>query len=192
MENGINIRNVSKSYGAHKVLKDVTYFFPYNTVTCIMGKSGCGKTTLLRILMGLETIDSGSITGLEKKRISAVFQEERLCESFTVLENVMLACRDKKRKNEALELLKKFDLEGCSEKKILELSGGMKRRVAIARALMIPCDVLFLDEAWKGLDAETKKQVIDVVMDCCKEKTVLAVTHDEKEVEMMGGILLKM
>ena len=192
MWEGIRVENISKSYGKHKVLSNFSYCFRENTVTCIMGKSGCGKTTLLRMLMGLETIDSGSVKGLEQKRTSVVFQEDRLCEKFTVLENVMLVCKEKDRKNQAVALLDRFGLGGCENKEVMELSGGMKRRVAIARALMIPFDVLFLDEAWKGLDAKTKKHAIRVVKDYCKEKTVISVTHDEKEVEMMGGILLEM
>lgn len=86
----IYVKNVSKSFGSKKVLQNLNLTIELGKISCIMAPSGAGKTTLLRILMGLEEADSGCITGLEGKRFSAVFQEERLCEYMTAVENIRL------------------------------------------------------------------------------------------------------
>ena len=112
------------------------------------GSSGKGKTTLLRILIGLEKADNGKITGMEGKDISVVFQEDRLCENLNVLSNIRLV--QEKKKEGKQEFLKKVQkgleevgLLECSHQPVKELSGGMKRRVAILRALYAKWDILF-------------------------------------------------
>ena len=86
----IEIQNLSKSYGDHTVFRDFSLSIPHGTTTCLMAPSGAGKTTLLRILMGLEAPDEGRIVGMEGKRISAVFQEPRLCENLSAFANIRL------------------------------------------------------------------------------------------------------
>lgn len=189
---GIVISNLSKSYGDKDVLQEFSCTFPDNTTTLVMGKSGCGKTTMLNILMGMEKADSGQITGIEGKRISAVFQENRLCKEFSVMENLLLVCQGKSKIPDALTLLERLDLKGCENQNVSELSGGMMRRVAIARALLVPFDILILDEPWKGLDKATKEKAIAVVMEYSKGKIVISVTHDGQEREQMKGLLLEM
>ena len=101
-----------------------------------MGKSGLGKTTLLRILMGLEKYDAGSIEGMENKKISAVFQEDRLCENLSAVTNVAIVCEKNVTLQEIRKELENIGLSGSTEKPVKELSGGMKRRVAIIRSIM--------------------------------------------------------
>ena len=121
-------------------------------MTCIMGKSGIGKSTLLSILMGLEKADEGTVsTGKTKEEITG--------------------------------FLKKMELDDIAGKPVSEYSGGMKRRVAIARALLAEYDILIMDEPLQGLDAETKEKVATVIKTQTAGKTVLFVTHDEKEAE---------
>ena len=172
---------ICKSFGENIVLKDFSYKFTDGQVTAIMGPSGCGKSTLISILMGIIEADSGSILPTEKFKRSAVFQENRLCENLAAAANIRLVT-GKRYSNE--QIAKEFaavGLDGCSDKPVRELSGGMKRRVALLRALLADYDVLFLDEPFKGLDAETKSQVLRYTHQKIKGKTVIFVTHDLNE-----------
>lgn len=189
----ITVKNVSKSFGEKVVLRDLSITFPEGQLSCLMGESGCGKTTLLRILLGLERADAGSVTGMQGKRVSAVFQEDRLCESFSALDNVRMVCK-KGVKNEQIEAqLMQVGLSGKSvRQKALELSGGMKRRVAVVRAMMAQRDIVILDEPLKGLDEHTKKQVAEYILQSANGATVIMVTHDKDEVDLMGGRLYRL
>ena len=134
----IVIRNLCKSFAGKPVLRDFSAVLPVGQVTGLMAPSGAGKTTLLRILMGLERPDGGTIDGLAGLRLSAVFQEDRLCESFSPIENVaMCAGRSLKAPRIKWELARLLP-EECLNRPVSTLSGGMKRRVAVARALLIP------------------------------------------------------
>lgn len=173
----IEIKNVNKSYDEKLVLKDLSLMLPDKKCTVIMGASGCGKTTLLRILMGLEKADSGTINGMPKN-ISVVFQENRLCMEIDALTNVMLVTKDREK---ALLLLNQLGLGDSLNKPLNTLSGGMQRRVAIARALLAKSDLILFDEPFKGLDADTKRTVMQIVKDYIKNKTSVIVTHNEDE-----------
>lgn len=186
MDVSISLTNVSKSFGNNQVLKNFTATFPKGKVTAIMAPSGGGKTTLLRILMGLEQADSGTISGMEGLRLSAVFQEDRLCSNLSPSANIRLTS-PKISKSEAAAALNAVGLDGCSHQPVRELSGGMRRRVAILRALMADYDILFLDEPFKGLDETTKELVIRDTKLRCANKTVLLVTHDEDEAVAMDA-----
>lgn len=180
----VKVAGISKSYGEHQVLNGFSMEVQKGKVNCIMGKSGCGKTTLLRIMMGLETADKGECQGMKALRKSAVFQEDRLCENLSSLANIHMVCPEK-TKEEILREMKAVDLEGGGEKTVSELSGGMKRRVTILRALLAPYDILFLDEPFRGLDKETEEKVITYTKEKCKGRTVIFVTHKEEEAQRM-------
>lgn len=190
----IKIENLYKSYQDKHVLENLNMEFAEGQITCIMAPSGKGKTTLLRILIGLESADSGKITGLEGKDISVVFQEDRLCENLNVLSNIRLVHREKKEgKQEFFKKvqkgLKEVGILECSHQPVRELSGGMRRRVAILRALYAKWDVLFLDEPFKGLDKDMKEKVIEFLKKSCKGKTVICITHEEKEAEALEAVI---
>ena len=156
----IVIRNLCKSFAGKPVLRDFSAVLPVGQVTGLMAPSGAGKTTLLRILMGLERPDGGTIDGLAGLRLSAVFQEDRLCESFSPIENVaMCAGRSLKAPRIKWELARLLP-EECLKRPVSTLSGGMKRRVAVARALLIPSHILLMDEPFTGMDDELKCNVI--------------------------------
>ncbi|NMS89255.1 ABC transporter ATP-binding protein [Clostridioides difficile] len=177
----IVIENLSKKYNDKVVLNNFSNTFKDNSITFITGTSGIGKTTLIRILMGLEKADSGKITGISHKRISAVFQDDSLCENLSVLLNIKLVCEnlsDLEIEN-ALEVL---DLKDCINKRVRELSGGMKRRIAILRALLYDFDLLIMDEPFKGLDMETKYKVMDFVIGRMKNKGAIIITHDMDDI----------
>lgn len=184
----IILEHVWKSFDEKRVLRDISCRFPEGKTTCLMGPSGSGKTTLLNILAGLTVPDGGSISGVPEK-ISMVFQEDRLCEDFSVLANTTMAVP--KKEKEALRLLAALGLENELSTPVRNLSGGMKRRVAIARALLYEGDLLLLDEAFKGLDPETKEKVMQAVGRETKGKTVISVTHDEQEALDFGDSILK-
>ena len=180
----IKIDELNKSFGDTAVFKEFSAEFEDGSVTCIMGSSGIGKTTLLRILMGLEDYDDGHITGLENKTMAAVFQEDRLCENLTVSANIrMTGGKDEKgiSEQEVVKYLEIIGMKDMAGKQASELSGGMKRRVAILRAVLADRDVVFFDEPLKGLDPETEKKVMDTVVPLLNGKTVLWVTHREGE-----------
>ncbi len=185
----IIIENLCKSYGDQVVLDHFNATIQTGALTCILAPSGKGKTTLLRILMGLERADSGSITGLDGLQKSAVFQEERLCENLDIPTNILLPHLQKDSTLTLSEIdlgLLALDLEGNEGKLVRELSGGMKRRTAILRALFAPFDILFLDEPFKGLDGKTKEKTMDYFKEKTYGKTVLCITHDETEVAYLA------
>ena len=177
----IRIRNFSKKYGENVVFENRSFDLEERKTTAIMGKSGLGKTTLLRILMGLEKHDAGSIEGMENKKISAVFQEDRLCENLSAVTNVAIVCEKNVTLQEIRKELENIGLSGSTEKPVRELSGGMKRRVAIIRSIMADSDIVVFDEPFKGLDVETRKTVIEYLKKKLKDRTVIMVTHDIDE-----------
>ncbi len=179
--------HLSKRFGEKEVIKDFSIRMKEGCVTSIMAPSGWGKTTLLRILAGLERADEGRIGGLENKKISMVFQEDRLCGNLSAISNISLVCSKKMPKSQIYEELKKAGLEGEELVPVRKLSGGMKRRVALVRALIVPFDVLILDEPFDGLDDQNKNRMIHYVRERSKGKTVILVTHEKKEAEAMGG-----
>ncbi|MFU0827788.1 MAG: NitT/TauT family transport system ATP-binding protein [Lachnoclostridium sp.] len=186
----IKLENISKHYEDTVVFNGLNMEIQKGRITCIMGPSGCGKTTLLSILMGLVKPDSGKVYGLERKRIGAVFQEDRLCEGVSVLQNIKMVCRRKVSDEQIAKELEKVGLAGMEKKKVSELSGGMKRRVAIVRAIMAETDLLIMDEPFKGLDETLKFKVIEYVKEKTAGKTLIIVTHDRIEAEaLMADII---
>ncbi len=187
----ISIQDVTKTYGDKLALPPFSATLKEGEIVCLLGQSGCGKTTLLRLLLGLETPTAGTITGLPS-RISAVFQEDRLCPAFSAVTNVSLALGRRVAKPQILALLKSLGLGDALKKPVRELSGGMQRRVSIARSLLCPADLYVMDEPFKGLDEDTRKTVMDAVLDRTRGKTLLVVTHDPEEAGYLGGRIIRM
>ena len=171
------IRGVSKSYGGTPVLQNV-HLTLLPGVTCLTGPSGAGKTTLVRILLGLEQPEAGCVTGLETARLSAVFQEDRLLERLDGLGNLRFVLGAAYDKEQAAALLGELGLDDVGGKAAGEYSGGMRRRLALARALSVPFDFLALDEPFTGLDGENRSRAIAAIRRRAVGKTVLLVTHD--------------
>ena len=184
------VDRVCKSYGEKTVLENFSCEFPEG-VTVIMGASGRGKTTLLRLLMGLEAPDAGRITGVPE-RIAAVFQEDRLPMDFTPVACVMMTAPRGTRREDVAAQLCSVGLGDELEKPVRELSGGQRRRVAVVRAIAAKPEALFLDEALTGLDDEIKKTVADYIVEGSRGIAVAAVTHDEDDAALLGGKILRM
>lgn len=188
----ILLKDICKTYGTHPVLLHFSARFPAGQTTCIMGESGCGKTTLLHILMKLVKPDSGTIENMPQS-IAAVFQEDRLCEGFSAAKNIRLTARAPLSDETIQNHMEQVGLgEDAWGKPVRELSGGMKRRVAILRAVLSDRDILILDEPFKGLDESTRALTAAYLRKSSAGKTVLMVTHDPDEVALMGGIRFEM
>ena len=179
--NAIICRNISKSFGQKQVLSDFSASFPRGSVTAIMGASGCGKTTLLRIIAGLEKADNGEVLGIDKSRVAFLFQDDRLFPWLTAKQNVEVVIKE--NKNLATELLTALGLKNELNSYPAQLSGGMCRRVAIARALAYDSDVLLLDEALRGLDEKNIENTVSVIKAFAGDKTIISVTHSPSSLE---------
>jgi len=181
----ISLHHVSKQFGENQVIKDFNTIFTEGQMNCIMGASGSGKTTLINILMGLIKQDCGEINGLQGKRIAVVFQEDRLIEHWDAIKNVRLVCDKSITAWNVEQEFVKVGLEEYLNKPVLDLSGGMRRRVAIVRAMLAKSDLVIMDEPFKGLDEALKRKVIEYVKQKMQGKTVLVVTHEKEEVQLL-------
>lgn len=180
----LNIKSLSYRYGKNTVIDDLSYEFECGKVTAITGESGVGKTTLVNLIADLLHAPAGTIIS-DFKKIGYVFQEPRLFDWMTAIENVSTVSNE----DIARELLCKMGLEDAISKYPAELSGGMKQRVAIARALAYGADLVILDEPFKGLDPEKRRDVSEFVFKALKNKTVIMVTHDVADLEFADVVL---
>ena len=177
----VSLKNVSFAYGDTLVLQDVTWHLPDSGVVCLWGASGCGKTTALRLLAGLEKPDSGAVCGAG--RVSMVFQEDRLLPWRTALENVLLTGADVEK---AQELLAELGLTVEEAQAYPQhLSGGQQRRVALARALAAESDILLLDEPTAALDLPCKEEIARYLRQYKRAGGLLLLTtHDVMELDL--------
>ena len=187
----IIIEKISKAFDGKTVFKEFSAVIPCGKITCIKGASGCGKTTLLKMISGLDAPDSGTIKNVPEK-ISFVFQEDRLCEDFNAVGNIKFITGKALDKKTIIAHLTELGLGNDLSKPAKELSGGMKRRVAIARAICFDADLIILDEPFKGLDKALLRSVVDYVKKYTQGKTVICVTHSDEESELIGGDVLSL
>jgi ABC-type nitrate/sulfonate/bicarbonate transport system ATPase subunit len=185
----LKLENVSFSYQDKKVLDNFSLEIKDGECICLKGDSGCGKTTVARLLLGLEKAQEGIVTA--PKKISCVFQEDRLLDHLTVLKNIFLVI-PKKREKLVLELATELGLQDSLKLKISELSGGMKRRVAIIKAIAFSGDALILDEAFNGLDLENKIKIANIIKRefTAKSKPVLMITHVQEDAELLDAKII--
>ena len=183
----IEITNVSKSFGGDSVLTGFNLSVKKGERVCLMGRSGCGKSTVLNLLLGFIPADSGTV--LCDSPVSAVFQEDRLCEDFSALSNVKMVL-PKGEEEKAIRLLEELSLGEDLHRPVRDFSGGMKRRVAIARALAAEYEVLLLDEAFTGLDELSRKTTADCINRHSVGKTILMVSHDKEDAELLGAQII--
>lgn len=181
-------------------LADVNLTFPRGSITTVVGRSGCGKTTLLRLLAGLEQPSSGELVRHDGGpfRTGVVFQEARLMPWLDALGNVSFGLRRRvpaaeaeKRSRAALETV---GLSAFADAMPGQLSGGMAQRVAIARALVTEPDLLLLDEPFAALDAFTRRAMQNELVAIWQRKraTIVFVTHDVEEAVLLGERVLEL
>ena len=204
----LELRNINKAFGGKQILTNFSLSIPEKQILAIVGPSGGGKTTLLRMLAGLETIDSGeiyyngeslAIDELEKRDLLGfVFQDFQLFPHLSVLENLTLSpiktmSMDKEAaEKKARGLLEQLGLAGHADAYPFSLSGGQKQRVALARAMMIEPEIIGYDEPTSALDPELRLEVEKLVLQN-KERgmTQIVVTHDLQFAENIADQILK-
>lgn len=193
----IEIKNLSKIYKGEFLYRNFNCSFEEGKVNVIIGASGSGKTTLFRMMLGLTNYDTGTIKGLEHKKVSVVFQEDRLIEWLNVYENIAFVLKSYLEKeemdkliNEALEIVQ---LSEYRDYAIKDLSGGMQRRVALARVVVCKEAVVFLDEPFKGLDDQLRICIAKKLKEKWKEEetTVFLITHNQEEGALLGDIVYR-
>lgn len=182
----MKIQHLCKSFDGKMVLDHVSLTLESGGTACLMAPSGRGKTTLLRCIAGLETPDSGQIADLPE-RIAYVFQEDRLCDGFSAVDNIRLVTGKALGEGEIRRHLEELGLAGSLDQPVRELSGGMRRRVVISRAVCFGADLLLLDEPFKGLDDEARRQTADYILRHRGAAAILCVTHDREDAAALGG-----
>lgn len=178
----IELRNVTQKYGALTVYENFSLSLEEGKIACILGASGCGKTTLLNMLAGLVPF-SGTIEPMQP--CSYIFQQPRLVPNLTVEGNLRLVCRDAAR---IRDMLGRIGLADKAKAYPVELSGGQAQRVSIARAFLHPSSLLLMDEPFSSLDTALKIRLMRLFAEIWREerRTVLFVTHDVEEAYMLA------
>ena len=198
----LEIQHINKSFGKEQIVKDLNFSLAPQKTLSILGKSGCGKTSMLKIIGGLLKADSGNIIldgndiselEAEKRNIVYLYQEDLLFPHLNVFENIAFGLRIKKQKEEHIqskvkEMLELLELENHGQKMPHQLSGGQRQRVSFGRAIIINPALLLLDEPFGSLDAGTRQRIQQLFKDIAHKFkiTSLFVTHDLKEAILMG------
>ena len=190
---GIELINVHKQYlvedRAVQVLNGISLQVPSNRITVILGRSGCGKTTLLRLTGGLEKVDQGEIRYGESHRTAFVFQEPRLMPWLTVWNNIRFGLGKKEQDSKKIaDIVATVGLDGFEKAYPSQLSGGMQQRTAIARALAYEPSFIMMDEPFAALDYFTREQMQKELMWVQKKQgsSILFVTHSIDEALILG------
>ncbi|TDD85112.1 sulfate ABC transporter ATP-binding protein [Actinomadura darangshiensis] len=203
----IDIRGVNKSFGEAPVLRDVSVDIASGSLTALLGPSGGGKSTLLRVIAGLERPDSGQVliagkdatlTPPQRRGVGFVFQHYAAFKHLTVFENVAFGLKIRKRPKEEIrrrvaELLELVHLDQFAKRYPAQLSGGQRQRMALARALAVDPEVLLLDEPFGALDAQVRKELRAWLRRLHDEVhvTTVFVTHDQEEaIEVADSIVV--
>ena len=181
----IECSNLCLSFEGRVILNKVSFSLPDAGIFALMGSSGIGKSSLLKILSGLLAPDSGTIRGLDNLRVGIMFQEDRLLPWHTVLKNVMLAMEHPSQE-EARKLLDALEIGESADMYPAVLSGGMKRRVALARAIAFSSDILLLDEPFSGIDEQIKGRLSPFIQESAP--LIIFSTHNVKDAGMMGAM----
>ncbi|MCI9179747.1 MAG: ATP-binding cassette domain-containing protein [Lachnospiraceae bacterium] len=209
----LSIHHLSKHFGTLEIFNRRNFSFSSEKPWCIMAASGFGKTTLFRILLGLEKAEEGEIdildascdkdrisanplkelrisaNPLKEPRISAVFQENRLCETLSPVDNLLLAVPELNRQTAEQELSRLLPAE-CLNRPVSTLSGGMKRRAALVRAVCFSGTILLMDEPFTGLDEYTKQEAARYILSRRQGRLFIFSSHQEEEGRLLGAEIL--
>ena len=203
----LHLQQVSVQYeGQHApTLHNINLTIPHDGITVVLGPSGCGKTTLLNVLAGFVGVSAGAVRDGETQIVApaadrtVVFQDDALMPWLNVQKNVELGLKiqnmpAKQRTDIATQMLQQVNLSGAEEKQIWELSGGMRQRVGIARALAVRSKYLLMDEPFGALDAFTREQMQDLVLDLWQRHQTgfFLITHDIEEALVLATNLVLM
>lgn len=187
----LTIEHLTKQFGEKTLFRDLCLTVDGPAV--LWAPSGWGKTTLLRILMGLDTPTAGRVRGVG--RVAAVFQEDRLCPQLTALQNVTLVLpgSEKQYKEQIKSDFQQLGMDAAAlTLPAARLSGGQKRRTALLRALWAPSDTLLLDEPFTGMDPDTLAAAAALLRTRCGTKPVLLATHDREAIRLLGWPVIEL
>ena len=187
----ILVNHVSFAFEEKTVIRNLSFVISRGSVTCLMAPSGAGKTTFIRLLLGLLKPQSGSIIGLDQYRLACVFQEDRLIEDMDASSNILLVAKHATRDNVS-RAMDAMELHNAIHQPVRELSGGMRRRVALLRALLSEWDLLIMDEPFSGLDEDTRNVVIRETLARINNRTVFMVTHNVEEARAMHANIIQL
>lgn len=190
----LELNNISFSYDGAPLIKDISFSLEKNEFLSIVGSSGCGKSTIIKLIAGIEKAEKGEIKGLSTGYMP---QRDLLLPWRTVLDNILLPVELNKKsleegKEKAINYLKKLNLDLYKDKLPHELSGGMRQRVSFLRTLFTEADILLLDEPFSALDAITKEYLQRWLLDTLKEfnKSIIFITHDINEALFLSDRIL--
>ena len=186
----LELKHVIQRFGSKTVLQDLTYAFPKSGIVAIMGESGLGKTTLLRILAGLDQARSGTVENSYTKTAFS-FQEPRLIPWLSCKDNVDFVLKDTKGTN-TQALLNALEIGDSTHLFPAQLSGGMQQRVSLARALAVQPDLLLLDEPFSALDEELKQRIAPLICSATPNGLTVLVTHDARDAVLLGAKILRL
>ena len=187
----LTIEHLTKQFGEKMLFRDLCLTVDGPAV--LWAPSGWGKTTLLRILMGLDTPTAGRVRGVG--RAAAVFQEDRLCPQLTALQNVTLVLpgSEKQYKEQIGAEFQQLGMDAAAlALPAARLSGGQKRRTALLRALWAPSDTLLLDEPFTGMDPDTLAAAAALLRTRCGTEPVLLATHDREAIRLLGWPVIEL
>jgi len=177
----IECRELAKSFDDQLVFSHLNMHIEEGERICLMAPSGSGKTTLLRILLGLESYDSGTLINPHTSSMAFVFQEDRLCDALSAVDNVALVCKPGVSRRSLRAMLCEVLPNEVLDKQVAYLSGGQRRRVALVRAFACDAHLLVLDEPFSGLDSETRSEVAQFMLRHQNNATLLVSTHGEHD-----------
>ncbi len=187
----ISFVNVTRRFGDHTVLENLSFHLPNRGIVAMMAPSGAGKTTLLRLMAGLDRPDAGNVQ-CRAKRIAVSFQEPRLIPWLSCAENIkFVLSKNKEGCAEISRLLECFELSEAENALPDTLSGGMRQRLSLARALAVQPDLLLLDEPFNGMDDALKERLYPLIKTAVPKGLCVIVTHDEREATALGAHILR-
>ncbi|MBO0450806.1 ATP-binding cassette domain-containing protein [Candidatus Enterococcus murrayae] len=188
---GLSISELQLNYGKNKILKDISFNVVEDEIIALFGPSGVGKTSLLKMIAGIQQVDKGTITftnGFSQETTVLVFQDFWLFPHMTVVENIAFGLKARKFSKETIiqkinKIINVFNLDGLENHFPDQLSGGQKQRVALARAIVLEPKLLLLDEPFANLDSHLKDSMRDYIRRLQREYSfsVILVTHDREE-----------
>ena len=177
----IECRELAKSFDDQLVFSHLNMRIEEGERICLMAPSGCGKTTLLRMVLGLESYDSGTLINPHTSSMAVVFQEDRLCDALSAVDNVALVCKPGVSRRALRSMLCEVLPDEVLDKQVAYLSGGQRRRVALVRAFACEPRLLVLDEPFSGLDSTTRSEVAQFMLRHQNNATLLVSTHGEHD-----------
>lgn len=188
----LEIKNLTKRFDDKILFDKLSFAFPQKGLCIISGESGIGKTTLLRIIAGLDSDFEGSVTGGGIGRTSVCFQEYRLFPALNAIDNIIFAISDRKDEavfDKAKNMLTRMSFDERDFTLMpSEMSGGMKQRISLARAFLFDAPILLLDEPTKELDGANREIIRQIISEESKKRLVILVSHSEDDLNLPGAV----